>query len=106
MRPGVCTAPEPAPERDRPSEGCQLAVRKKDNYVARRRQAQTWHTGAEAYPCYVVVLGLRATSSCYAFVLRLYLTPFGSSPHHHICGSGFCLGQISLSVSPSYSRPF
>src|ERR1041385_1600996 len=26
MRPGVCTAPEPAPERDRPSEGCQLAV--------------------------------------------------------------------------------
>src|SRR2546423_1082393 len=26
MRPGVCTAPEPAPERDRPSEGCQLSV--------------------------------------------------------------------------------
>src|SRR6266704_2368118 len=26
MRPGVCTAPEPAPERGCPSEGCQLAV--------------------------------------------------------------------------------
>src|SRR2546426_981313 len=38
MRPGVCTAPEPAPERDRPSEGCQLLVRPNPNYVGVKRQ--------------------------------------------------------------------
>ena len=30
-----------APERDRPSEGCQLLVRNKANYVAQRRQVKT-----------------------------------------------------------------
>src|SRR5512146_614871 len=43
MRPCVCSAPVPAPERDRPAEGCQLAVLdygRKSNYVERRRQAR------------------------------------------------------------------
>src|SRR5437870_11937595 len=42
MRPGVCTAPEPAPERDRPSEGYQLLVQDSPNYVDDKRQGDTW----------------------------------------------------------------
>src|SRR5215469_6980395 len=38
MSPGVCTAPVPAPERDCPSEGCQLAVRRQPNYKCVERQ--------------------------------------------------------------------
>ena len=49
--------------------------------------------GMEAYPCCV-------------FVLRLYLTFFGSCSHHHICGRGLFRGQTSSSVAPPYSRPF
>src|SRR5207302_9557273 len=85
MRPGVCTAPEPAPERDRPSEGCQLAALEKHNYVMHKRQARrstkasrggvnSTHLGARrrvaTSSCYVVVLRRRVTSSCYVVVLR------------------------------------
>src|SRR5690242_7828576 len=38
MSPGVCTAPVPAPERDCPSEGCQLVVRKNRNYNCVKKQ--------------------------------------------------------------------
>src|SRR2546425_1421580 len=50
MRPGVCTAPEPALERGCPSEGCQLAVlelRLNPNYVEQKRQAASSSTGVE-----------------------------------------------------------
>src|SRR6185437_3397037 len=39
MSPGVCTAPVPAPERDCPSEGCQLAVRR-EPYLQDRQEAR------------------------------------------------------------------
>src|SRR5881396_3642860 len=72
MRPGVCSAPEPAPERDRPSEGCQLLAREKRNYVAQRRQVRAFHESVaqrrNPFP------RLRVTPSCYAFVVRLRLT--------------------------------
>ena len=71
MRPGVCTAPEPAPERDRPSEGCQLLVRQNRNYLKQIRQVTTQHTtvalNRNAFPCYV----FGATFWCDDCVIRL-----------------------------------
>src|SRR5690349_1846725 len=54
MSPGVCTAPVPAPERDCPSEGCQLAVRKNRNYEGVQTQGvggkREGETSANASP--------------------------------------------------------
>src|SRR5436190_19000999 len=65
MRPGVCTAPEPAPERDRPSEGCQLEVRYyglQGNYVYRLTVGGRKGT---ALPCpYVVPRQMLSALTC------------------------------------------
>src|SRR2546426_5532688 len=42
MRPGVCSAPMPAPERDRPTEGCQLAVQ---DYALQANRVSAERTG-------------------------------------------------------------
>src|SRR6185295_11633820 len=70
------------PERDYP-EGCQLAV-----LSTRKVTRQDTETKAS---------GRR---------LGDYFPITGSVPHHHICGSGRWRGQTSLSVAPSYNRPF
>src|SRR6266511_5582180 len=66
----------PAPERDRPSEGCQLAVQHNRNYVTQKRQATTWHQSItrnrNAFPRYVFPRRL----SCNVFRATPFLFDF------------------------------
>src|SRR2546422_7092185 len=70
---------------------------RKANYVRQIRQVTTQHRTvaqrrhAEAYGCYVFVLRLRATSSCYAFTWRLSVVGRASSrsePSRPLGGEG------------------
>src|SRR5213593_4631642 len=101
MRPGVCTAPEPAPEREtvlRKDASSRFDYGLNPNYVEQIRQAeasskdvkQRRQTDGFARRC------------CLTFLLDVfYLTPFGSSPHHHIAGRLRCRGQTSFNVAAS-----